>query len=350
MCSDPVTFGGGMTSENTRPGALAEARKMPKSIHHWAQCGSNRWGSYTFSICMGNYQYSKATGHNEPMSTSPEITHVSDTALMVAACRALETARPDGFVHDPFAERLAGERGMAITRSLPFGGLMMCFGVGVRSRYLDDIVLRTVAEHKLEVVVCLGCGLDTRPWRLDLPVDLRWIEVDFQDMLDYKGGLMAAERPKCRLERMAVDVNDAAGRREIFTAAGAAPALMITEGLLMYLPAATVNALASEPVGQSGIRYWTMDVTTSAFARLLQMDSYQGVESVRDPDHLYGEQMLELFARHGWTLMCRRDYVNEPREFAAGRIRRMFGLPEGAPLPPSQLPDDPSGVHLFGHF
>jgi hypothetical protein len=26
---------------------------MPESIHHCAQCGSNRRGSYTFSICMG---------------------------------------------------------------------------------------------------------------------------------------------------------------------------------------------------------------------------------------------------------------------------------------------------------
>jgi O-methyltransferase involved in polyketide biosynthesis len=37
-------------------------------------------------------------------SNSPDqIQHVSDTALMVAACRALETARGDGLVRDPFA-------------------------------------------------------------------------------------------------------------------------------------------------------------------------------------------------------------------------------------------------------
>src|SRR6185295_19137742 len=54
MCSTPVTLGGGMTSENTRPPAWVEARKMPESIHHCAQCGSNRWGTYNFSICMRN--------------------------------------------------------------------------------------------------------------------------------------------------------------------------------------------------------------------------------------------------------------------------------------------------------
>ena len=40
-----------------------------------------------------------------------ELTHVSDTARMVAACRALESECPDGFVHDPLAARLAGEHG-----------------------------------------------------------------------------------------------------------------------------------------------------------------------------------------------------------------------------------------------
>lgn len=46
-----------------------------------------------------------------------KIEHVSDTALMVAACRTIETELEDGQVRDAFAERLAGERGMAFARS-----------------------------------------------------------------------------------------------------------------------------------------------------------------------------------------------------------------------------------------
>ena len=47
------------------------------------------------------------------------------------------------------------------------------------------------------------------------------------------------------------DANDAAQPRNIYMAVGPAPALMITEGLLMYLPAPTVEArigiAASDP-------------------------------------------------------------------------------------------------------
>jgi O-methyltransferase involved in polyketide biosynthesis len=50
--------------------------------------------------------------------SSSEITRVSDTALMVAACRAHEAELEDAFVRDPFAARLAGERRPAILACL----------------------------------------------------------------------------------------------------------------------------------------------------------------------------------------------------------------------------------------
>jgi methyltransferase (TIGR00027 family) len=123
-----------------------------------------------------------------------KITHVSDTALMAAAGRALESEAPDGFVRDPFAARLAGDRGMAILQALPYPGLL-CFGVGLRSRFVDELLLEALASQPITTVLSVGCGLDTRPWRLELPSGLRWIEADFADMLDYKDALMSAEPP-----------------------------------------------------------------------------------------------------------------------------------------------------------
>ena len=96
-----------------------------------------------------------------------EIAHVSDTALMTAACRAMETERPDGLIRDPFAAQLAGSRGMGIARGLDRIDLM-CFGIGVRSRFLDRLVPETIASHGIATVLSIGSGLDTRPWRLEL--------------------------------------------------------------------------------------------------------------------------------------------------------------------------------------
>ncbi len=285
--------------------------------------------------------------YNSPMSQPHgEITHVSDTALMVAACRALEAECEDGFVHDPFAARLAGERGMAILRNSPRPD-MMRFGIAVRSRFLDDLLLETLASDPVAVVLSIGCGLDTRPWRLALPPDLRWIEVDFPDMLDYKDSLMASEKPHCRRERLTADITDPGQRNALYAMAGPEPGLMITEGLLMYLPAATVDALAAESAQKSGVRQWIADVTTSTFAKVLNMDMSH-LRKVQAEDWLHGEEMLEIMQRHGWSMAARRSYLTD-MAFAMERIRRLFGAaPEPQQRPPIPL-DDPTGVLRFVH-
>jgi methyltransferase (TIGR00027 family) len=201
---------------------------------------------------------------------------------MVAACRALETERDDGFVRDPFAARLAGERGMAILRALAYPEIMR-FGLGVRCRFLDELLLEVLASERIATVLSVGCGLDTRPRRLDLPPELRWIEIDFAEMLDYKDGFMSDETPRCRRERLSADINDREQRLAIYRAAGAEPALMITEGLLMYLPATTVEALATEAWQESGAAHWISDITTTAFTKAIggtdAMRSFQHVQA-----------------------------------------------------------------------
>jgi methyltransferase (TIGR00027 family) len=274
-----------------------------------------------------------------------EITHVSDTALMVAACRALEFDCPDGFVKDPFAARLAGERGMAMLRAQAQPD-MMRFGIAVRSRFLDELLIEELGSKPIATVLSVGCGLDTRPWRLELPPDLRWIEADFPEMLDYKDGLIALEAPHCRRERIAADVNDAAQRRALYEAAGSAPALMITEGLLPYLPAATVESLAAEARRDGGIASWISDITTSAFASAIRLDTMRPVANVRAPDAMEGEQILEVLGRHGWVTAARRSYITDVA-FARERIQRLMGDRPRPAGPPPVPPDDPTGVHRF---
>ena len=266
---------------------------------------------------------------------------------MVAACRALESESRDGFVVDPFAAQLAGPRGMAILRALPNPKVMQ-FGIGVRSRFIDELLLDALTTKNIETVLSVGCGLDTRPWRLALPPDLHWIEVDFAPILDYKDSAMRDHPPRCRRARITADLSDAVDRLTIYRAAGPAPALLITEGLLMYLPAATVEALAQEAEQQSSVAYWISDITTTAFAKAISIDTPRGIQSVRAPDSLSGEEIFEVLRRNGWVSEQRRSYIID-MEFARDRIRQLFGerpQAEGqAPIPPST--DDPTGVHCF---
>lgn len=279
--------------------------------------------------------------------SSPDaaITHVSDTALMVAACRAHESELADALVRDPFAARLAGERGHAILDAMPHSAVLR-IGLAVRTHFVDELLLQALEANPIATVLSVGCGLDTRPWRLSLPAILRWIEIDFAEILDYKDRLMRGETPVCCRERLEIDVTDSAQRHKMYEAAGPLPALMITEGLLLYLPAATVDALAAESWKQSGVAHWISDITTSTFSQTLARgaDTTQYIRHVQAPDCLKGEQILEVLQRHGWTTSARRSYITDV-EFLRDRLRRRMS----GTTPPqlSYPPDDPTGVHRF---
>jgi methyltransferase (TIGR00027 family) len=274
-----------------------------------------------------------------------KIEHVSDTALMVAACRAIENDRPDGLIRDPFASVLAGDKGMAIARGAS-ALEWMCFGVGGRTHFIDDLVLRVVNENSVRTVANLGAGLDTRPWRMDLPADLRWIEVDFPAMLDYKTSRLADHQPRCRLERIAADLSNRVEREQIFESVGKSPALMITEGLLMYLSRQTVTALATEPADRTGVRWLIADLSAIGLMRRTHGDIVQAIDSVRAEDHLEAQETLDLLRAHGWKPAVFHSYL---RDVPALSYERVAKIVKSNP-PPSDTPppsDDPSGVYLL---
>jgi methyltransferase (TIGR00027 family) len=272
------------------------------------------------------------------------IEHVSDTALMVAACRAIENDRPDALIRDPFASLLSGDKGMAIARSSSVIE-WMCFGLGVRTRFIDDLVLQIINDKSVRTVVNLGAGLDTRPWRMDLPQNLRWIEVDFPAMLDYKAARLGSRQPVCRLERIPADLSNPAERRQLLESLGNSPALMITEGLLMYLSRQSVAALASEPADHAGVRWWIADLSAIGLMRHAHGDMAQAIESVRAENHLEAPEILNVAHGHGWKTAVFRSYLRDAAPLATERVLNMMEAGSTPPDPPPA--DDPSGVYLL---
>src|ERR1700756_898451 len=98
------------------------------------------------------------------MTTGP-IAHVSDTARWVALYRAMESERPDALFRDPYARRLAGERGGQILQSMR-RGRTWAWPMIVRTAVMDEVILRAVTRYGADTVLNLAAGLDTRPFRL----------------------------------------------------------------------------------------------------------------------------------------------------------------------------------------
>jgi methyltransferase (TIGR00027 family) len=236
------------------------------------------------------------------MATSNPITHVSDTARWVAIYRAMESERPDALFSDPYARRLAGARGEEIVRAMP-RGRAMAWPMVVRTAVMDELILRAVERDGVHTVVNLAAGLDTRPYRLPLPGGLRWIEVDFPDLLAYKKEQLAGEKPRCELERVAVDLTDRERRRELFDDAvsgGGGGTLVVTEGLLVYLAPEEVGRLADD-LQAAGFGWWLIDLGSPRLLKMLAKTWGRKLEEGNAPFRFAPAEGTQFFLPHGWT-------------------------------------------------
>ncbi|HTO89578.1 MAG TPA: SAM-dependent methyltransferase [Candidatus Sulfotelmatobacter sp.] len=204
------------------------------------------------------------------MTTTRPIENVSDTALWVALYRAMESERPDAHFRDPYARRLAGERGEEILRGIP-GGKSLSWPMVVRTCLFDEILARLLGDPGLDAVLNLAAGLDARPWRMPLPPELRWADLDLPAMLEHKRQVMGHERPRCRYESVAVDLREPGPRREALArlTSGAGRVLAMCEGLLVYLDREEVAALAAD-LHAAGIRWWLIDLASPMALQFMQ--------------------------------------------------------------------------------
>jgi methyltransferase (TIGR00027 family) len=195
------------------------------------------------------------------------VRNISDTARWVATYRARETKRRDALFRDPLAERLAGERGPRIAA---LASSHSAWALITRTKLIDDLVLASVRDG-CDRVLNLAAGFDTRPYRLELPSELVWIEGDLAPLVAEKNELLKNEVPRCRLERSAVDLADPALRAAFLAGAtqGAKKTLVITEGLVVYLEESVVAALARD-FAERGIDFWILDVSSPRILKDLQ--------------------------------------------------------------------------------
>jgi methyltransferase (TIGR00027 family) len=229
------------------------------------------------------------------------IENVSDTARWVAVYRAMESARPDALFRDPYADRLAGERGHQILDSMKHGRTY-AWPMIVRTAVFDEIILDAVRKRGADLVVNLAAGLDARPWRLPLPPELHWVDVDLPGILNYKTEMLRGEKPVCRYEAVTVDLTDAEARRALFArlGAGSKRAIVVTEGLLIYLDPEQVAALAADLHAQASFQEWLIDIASPQLIKRMSRTWGKSLEEGGAPFKFAPAEGTDFFRPYGW--------------------------------------------------
>lgn len=191
--------------------------------------------------------------------TDTPISNVSDTALWVAAFRAFESERPDALFHDPLAAVLIGERGKQIAKEMPYPKIL-AWMMAVRTVAIDRLIFEAIGAG-VDTVINIGAGLDTRPYRLELPNFLQWIEIDFPHMIELKNSKLAQMTPHCKLSRIALDVSNRSAAGAVYRELGGqtSKALVITEGVIAYLSVDDAGKLAEDLHAIPSFRFWIQD-------------------------------------------------------------------------------------------
>ncbi|MGB6685053.1 MAG: SAM-dependent methyltransferase [Candidatus Acidiferrum sp.] len=253
---------------------------------------------------------------NSGPQSEPLIRNVSDTARWVAVYRARETERPDAHFRDPFARRLAGERGEQIAQSMPLGG-NNDWSMITRTCLGDDLINEQIRQG-VDTVINLAAGLDARPYRMQLPPSLKWIEVDLPEILTYKEEILRGDKPVCSLERIRLDLSDATARRDLFAQLGsrATNALIISEGLLIYLAPDDVAGLAKDLAAPSSFQSWILDIASPGLLRMLARRSKQLLHAA--PFKFAPPEGPDFFIPYGWKPVDVRSLLKN-----AARLKRL---------------------------
>jgi O-methyltransferase involved in polyketide biosynthesis len=109
------------------------------------------------------------------------LTKEKETLLATLYARALESRSPDPILRDEMAEE-------AVRRiDYDFDRLKVdTLSIAIRARQFDLWTTEYLTDHPDAIVLHLGCGLDSRVFRVNPPASVRWFDVDFPEVIELR--------------------------------------------------------------------------------------------------------------------------------------------------------------------
>ena len=165
---------------------------------------------------------------------------VARTAFYCCALRANDAAGPRAVCGDTLAARFLDDEARRSVEPLLRLRAPAASNVA-RHRVVDDLLRRSLAEDPSRRVILLGAGFDTRAFRLS---GGRWWEIDDAQLLEFKEARLPASTAPNPLTRVPVDFVRERVADRLAPLAGSDRAVVVLEGVTMYLDEPVLAALA----------------------------------------------------------------------------------------------------------
>ncbi|HEX2980417.1 MAG TPA: class I SAM-dependent methyltransferase [Anaerolineaceae bacterium] len=162
-----------------------------------------------------------------------------ETLLATLYARALESRSPDPILRDEMSEDAIRcidydfERLKVDQRS-----------IAMRAKLFDLWTMDFLKEHPNGIVLNLGCGLDSRIYRINPPDNVLWFDIDFPEVIELRHRLF----PKRAGYEMIG--SSLANRQFLASIPHHRPAWIMLEGVTMYLTKAIMEPLLQDLTNQ----------------------------------------------------------------------------------------------------
>ena len=172
-------------------------------------------------------------------------TDIPFTARLMAYYRAQEIRKNTPLVSDPFAEILAGDLSIYLSRHIRVSEMDYAI---VRSYFIEENLLKHwCSSKKRSQIILLGAGLDTRVYRFK-PLQLNnhiVFEIDFASIIKYKEDKLQHIEPLCEVKRLSIDLSDSDLYMNLIEGgySNKIPTFWILEGVAYYIEQESIQTI-----------------------------------------------------------------------------------------------------------
>ena len=173
-----------------------------------------------------------------------QFTKEKETMLMTLSGRAIQSQWKNPILRDPWAEEAMRHIDYDLSKQLTgvaSWSLWKDIGptiIATRAATFDLLTNRYLADHPEATVLHVGCGMDSRVFRVNPPASVQWFDVDYPDVIDLRRQLFPERGAAYHLIGAQLDDLhwlDEVPRDRV--------GLLIAEGVLHYLSETEVKAL-----------------------------------------------------------------------------------------------------------
>lgn len=189
------------------------------------------------------------------------LTKEKETYLATLYGKALDAAAEHPILGDRFAADAVARIDYDFKAlKLPSGGEIT---LPMRAWHFDQWTRAFLAANPEATVLHLGCGLDTRVYRIDPGPEVRWYDVDFPDVIALREQLYPERDGYHRIGSSVTNLS------WLDAIPGDTPVLVIAEGLMMYLHEKEGTALLRRITEQFPSGQLAFDGYSGAMVRLV---------------------------------------------------------------------------------